>query len=226
MQWSVPTSEWHRLHRGGRNYFSSKAIVTFNSNMAGARLPWPRNGVQSPGRINREESLILSIAVLVFAAIGSPQAASPAKPPTTAGAAFDKLKSLVGEWEGILNEEGQQIPATTSFRLVSDGSALMSVLGAGTPHEMVTMFHLDNSDLLATHYCAAHNQPRFRLAPSPEQNVVTFDFKDATNLSSPTAPHMVGLKITFLDANHHYEDWTFLENGRKSTSRFDFRRKA
>jgi hypothetical protein len=151
---------------------------------------------------------------------------SPAGRATTAGASFEKLKSLVGEWQGTANEGGQQIPTTTSFRLVSDGSALMSVLGAGTPHEMVTMFHMDNSDLLATHYCAAHNQPRFRLVPSSEPNAMTFEFKDATNLSSPAAPHMVGLKITFVDANHHYEDWTFFKDGHKSTSRFEFHRKA
>ena len=166
------------------------------------------------------------LAVLISAGMGFPQASKPAGLPTTAGATFDKLKSLVGEWEGSFKEGGQQIPATTSFRLVSDSSALMNVLGAGTPHEMVTMIHMDNGDLLATHYCAAHNQPRFRLVPSSEPNVVTFEFKDATNLPSPTAPHMVGLKITLMDANHHYEEWTFLENGRKSTSRFDFRRKG
>jgi hypothetical protein len=128
------------------------------------------------------------LAVLISAGMGFPQAPKPAGHPTTAGATFEKLKSLVGEWEGSFKEGGQQIPATTSFRLVSDGSALMNVLGAGTPHEMVTMIHLDNGDLLATHYCAAHNQPRFRLVPSSEPNVVTFEFKDATNLPSPTAP--------------------------------------
>ncbi len=165
------------------------------------------------------------VAVLAFAATALPQAKNGPKQPATA-AAFDKLKSLVGEWQGNMNEGGRQMPAATSFRLVSDGSALMNVLGAGTPHEMVTMFHMDNSDLMATHYCAAHNQPRFRLVPSSEPNVVTFDFKDATNLASPSAPHMVGIKITFLDANHHYEDWTSLENGKKNTTRFDFRRKA
>jgi hypothetical protein len=168
----------------------------------------------------------LPIAVFVFAAIALSQATNPAKQPTTAGAAYDKLKSLTGEWEGVMNEGGQQLPATTSYRLVSGGSALMNVLGADTPHEMVTMFHMDNSDLLVTHYCAAHNQPRFRLVPSSESNVVTFEFKDATNLASPSTPHMVGLKVTFLDANHHYQDWTFLEDGKKSTSRFDFHRKA
>ena len=170
--------------------------------------------------------IMLPMAVLLFAAAGSPQAMNPVKPSATAGAAFDKLKSLAGEWEGNMNEGGKQTPATTSFRVVSDGSALMNLLGPGTPQEMVTMFHMDNSDLLATHYCGAHNQPRFRLVPSSEPNVMTFDFKDATNLTTPTAPHMVGVRITFLDANRHYEDWTFLQDGKRSTTRFDFHRKG
>ena len=63
--------------------------------------------------------------------MGFPQVPKPADHPTTRGATFDRLKSPVGEWEGSFNEGGQQIPATTSFRLVSDGSALMNVLGAG-----------------------------------------------------------------------------------------------
>jgi len=166
------------------------------------------------------------VAGLVFAGLALAQGASPAGKSVAAAASFEKLKSLAGEWEGNLSKGGQQIPATTSFRVVSDGSALMNVLGAGTPHEMVTMFHTDKADLLATHYCAAHNQPRFRLVPSPESNVVIFEFKDATNLASPTSTHMVGLKITFVDANHHTEDWTSLENGKKGTSRFEFHRKA
>lgn len=57
------------------------------------------------------------IAVLVFTGVGLAQATNPAMRPTTAGASFDKLKTLVGEWEGNLNEGGKQIPATTSFRL-------------------------------------------------------------------------------------------------------------
>jgi len=100
------------------------------------------------------------IAVLVFVGVVLAQATNPAKRPTAAGASFDKLKSLVGQWEGTMDEGGKKMPATTSFRLVSDGSAVMNMLGEGTQYEMVTMFHMDNSDLLATHYCGAHNQPR------------------------------------------------------------------
>jgi len=141
------------------------------------------------------------------------------------GTSFDKLKSLAGEWEGLGAEGGKEMPTTSSFRLVSDGSVLMNVLAPGTPHERVTMFHMDGGDLLATHYCAAHNQPRFHLASTPEPNVFVFEFKDATNLSSPGAPHMVGVKFTLVDATHHYEDWTFLANGQTTTRRFELHRK-
>jgi len=171
------------------------------------------------------KKLIVLLAVAGIAGLALAQQPSPARQAGTPSAAFDKLQSLAGEWEGRAKEGGQEISATTSFRLVSDRSVLMNVLGAGTPHEMVTMFHMDGSTLLATHYCAAHNQPRFRFVSGSDPNVMAFKFKDATNLSSPTAPHMVGVKITLLDPNHHFEDWTFLENGKTSTSRFDFHRK-
>ena len=170
-------------------------------------------------------NLRVLIAVAVFAGLALAQTPSPAGQSKTAAPRFDKLKSLVGEWEGKMNEGGQTIQATTSYRLVSDNSVLMNVLGPGTPHEMVTMFHMDGSNLLATHYCAAHNQPRFRLVSTSDPNVFDFTFKDATNLSSPTAPHMVGVKVTLLDPNHHFQDWTFLQNGKTTTSRFDFHRK-
>jgi hypothetical protein len=160
--------------------------------------------------------------IVVFAALGLAQAQTPS---AQSSAAFDKLKLLAGEWEGKTNEGGKELPATTSFRLVSDGSALMNVLGQGTPHEMVTMFHMDNNDLLATHYCAAHNQPRLRFVSTSDPKVVAFEFKDATNLSSPTAAHMIGVKFTLLDPNHHVEEWTSVDGGQTETSRFDFQRK-
>ena len=171
------------------------------------------------------KTLRVFATVFVFASLGLAQATNPAAQSRAAGANFEKLKSLAGEWEGNMSERGKQIPVTTSFRVVSDGSALMNIIAAGTPHEMVTMFHMDGDDLLATHYCAAHNQPRFRFVATSDPNVVAFEFKDATNLSSPAAGHMVGVKFTLLDPNHHVEDWTFLANGQTSTSRFDFHRK-
>jgi hypothetical protein len=172
------------------------------------------------------KSLKLATAVAIFLVLGAGQGSNLAAQSTPANAGFAKLKSLTGQWEGMTNEGGKDFQVTTTFRVVSDGSALLNDLMGGTPHEMITMFHMDGSELMATHYCAAHNQPRFVLGPSADPKVMDFEFKDVTNLSSPTAPHMVRVKFTFVDANHHIEDWTFLANGQKTTRRFDFYRKG
>ena len=172
------------------------------------------------------KSLKLATIVAVFLVLGQGCALNLAGQSTPAAAGFERLKSLAGEWQGMTNEGGKNFPVTTSFRVVSDGSALLNDLMGGTPHEMITMFHMDGRDLMATHYCAAHNQPRFLMAPPSDAKVLDFKFKDATNLSSQGSPHMVQVKFTFVDANHHIEDWTFLANGQKTTRRFDFHRKS
>ena len=110
--------------------------------------------------------ILLLLAVLASLALTQSHAFAGA--PDSSSNAFDRMKSLAGEWEGKVNEGGQEMPAITSFRVVSDNSAILNVLGGGTPHEMVTMFHMDGKDLLATHYCAVHNQPRFRFVSSSD----------------------------------------------------------
>lgn len=139
--------------------------------------------------------------------------------------AFAKIQSLAGDWEGTAVHAGGEMPATVSFRLVADKSTVMADLVPGTPHEMVTMFHMDGKELLATHYCSHHNQPRLRAIENSSPNVIEFVFKDATNLSSPADPHMTDVKFTIPDASHHTEEWTATANGAPMVVRFDFRRK-
>jgi len=116
--------------------------------------------------------------------------------------------------------------APITFRLASGGYVLMSDLAPGMAHEMITMFHRDGEELLATHYCLTGNQPRMRAVLGGERNSIAFELKDITNLPDPAAPHMVGVKFTFVDANHHIEDWTTMINGQKAVRRFDCRRKS
>ena len=163
----------------------------------------------------------LGAAALLTAAVH----AQTAKAPEFGNTVFAKIRSLAGDWEGGVVHDGNLMPAATTFRLVSDNSAVMGDLAPGTPHEMITMFHMDGKDLLATHYCSHHNQPRLRAVPSTGPNVIEFVFKDATNLAGPADPHMIGVKFTIPDANHHVEEWTALENGRPVTLRFEFHRK-
>ena len=141
-----------------------------------------------------------------------------------ANPAFDKIKTLSGDWEGTFGEGGQTMPTSVKVTIVSDGSAVMHDLAPGTKYEMITMFHPDGADVLATHYCARHNQPRMKLVPSNDLNVLVFEFMDGTNIG-PGDGHMQSVKITFVDADHHYEDWSDLDHGKVTTARFDFHRK-
>ena len=138
--------------------------------------------------------------------------------------AFDKMKSLVGKWGGTAMEEGKPMPTNARFQLISDGSALMAWLNEGVADEMVTIFHMDGIDLMATHYCAAHNQPRMVLASGGDANKLVFKFKDGTNIG-PEEGHMHAVTFTIDGPDHHTEDWTYLEKGKQTTAHFDFHRK-
>ena len=89
---------------------------------------------------------------------------------------------------------------------------------------MITMIHLDGDRLLLTHYCGAGNQPRMKATTSPDGKSISFDFVDATNLASPDAGHMHRVVFTIPDANHHSEEWIFLQNGKEARERFDLQR--
>ena len=134
---------------------------------------------------------------------------------------FDKLKTLAGSWQGKTSD-GQ--PVDVSFRVTSGGSALMSeIMGK---EDMVSMFHLDGDRLLLTHYCGAGNQPRMKATASLDGKMLTFDFLDATNLASPQAGHMQRVIFTFPDADHHTEEWFFVQEGKEAGhERFNLERK-
>ena len=158
-------------------------------------------------------------------AIGITALAGEHKSVIAPNASFDKMKSLDGSWTGAMVEGGKEYPATTRFMTVSDGSALMSWLGEGSPYEMVTIFHVDGPTLMATHYCAAHNQPRFTAVPDSNPNRIVFKFKDGTNIG-PHDQHMQEVTFTFDGADHHTEDWTSVDaKGAVTVGHFDFKRK-
>jgi hypothetical protein len=55
------------------------------------------------------------------------------------------MKSLMGEWNGTMNHEGQEMPVSVSvsYTLVSSGTSLMERLTTPDGSDMVTMYHPD-----------------------------------------------------------------------------------
>src|SRR5215813_10699290 len=128
---------------------------------------------------------------------------------------FNLMKSLAGTWEGK-NQMGDLVGV--SYRMTGGGSALMSEISTSKPghnDDMISMIHLDNGRLLLTHYCSAGNQPRMAATVSPDGKSVTFDFVDGTNITGVQPGHMRRVIFTFIDDNHHTEEWHFATPGKE-----------
>ena len=147
----------------------------------------------------------------------------PAAAGTGVDAAWENLRSLVGEWEGM--EGGRK--AGITYTIVSGGSVVMESMKMPAPEpDMVTMYHRDGTGLVATHYCSLGNQPRMRAADAPpDGKTIRFRFADITNLSKPTGAHIRHLTVTFQDADHLTQAWTSLADGKEQSSVFKWTRK-
>jgi hypothetical protein len=172
--------------------------------------------------------LIAALLIVGIASLGAQAQGQGSKGPEMKMSAvpqtpeWQRLKTLVGNWEGTVDMDGKPMSATVEARMTGDGSAIMHVMDKGGPHEMVTMIHPDGKRLLATHYCAAHNQPRMALVPSAASNQVAFSFVDGTNIG-PGEEHMRSVVFTFVDADHHEESWT--SSGSPKPAVFKYARK-
>jgi len=162
-------------------------------------------------RLWRHLSAFLGL-VLAAASLGAADAG---------GSSWDAMKTLVGEWSGTA--EGR--PVSVSYRLVSNGTALMENLNGGHDADMITMYTPDGAVLLATHYCSAGNQPRMRAKASNGGKSIDFQFVDAANVTDASEV-MQRLVVTFVDAKHFDQQWTSRgKDGREHTSLFRYTRR-
>jgi hypothetical protein len=135
--------------------------------------------------------------------------------------ALEKLKSLVGTWQGK-TAKGQ--PVEDTFSLTAGGTAVMGDDRMGS-EEMLSLFYVDGNRLLMTHFCPSGNQPRMQATISPDLKTISFDFLDATNLPSPQAGHMHHAIYIFSDSDHYSQEWTWMQDGKGTTYRSEMQRK-
>ena len=80
-------------------------------------------------------------------------------------------------------------------------------------------------DVAMTHYCAAQNQPRLKTSHiDVASGNLDFEFVDATNLGSPDAPHVYGVEMRLLNADHITLAFLFEGNGKRSKEFIDLKR--
>jgi hypothetical protein len=138
-------------------------------------------------------------------------------------AAFKKLQSLAGDWEGK-NEKGQ--PVKTAFKSIVSNTAMMETLSPSGMEEMVTVYSLDGDGIALVHFCPTNNQPRMRANPDTDEvKELVFNFQGAGNLPSPNTGHQHHLVIRFEDADHITETWTWRHDGMDMPMVFHLSRK-
>jgi hypothetical protein len=157
------------------------------------------------------------LALLVSAAL---LGAGPARAATPGADAFEKLKTLAGDWEAK-TPKGSILKL--SYRLVSRDSVLVETWAPGSKGETLTVYHLDGPALLATHYCAQGNQPRLELKSAGEGGY-EFVFRDATNLAKSADSHMHRLLIRLVDADHFTKKETYVEDDKEDATELHFTR--
>jgi hypothetical protein len=162
--------------------------------------------------MSKNRVFVAACAVLAITVCFACSAAGAAdKGAANASAAFDKLKTLAGQWEAA-SEKGK---VTSTIEVVSNGTALLEKITVPGDGEMVTVYYLDGNRLVLTHYCSAGNQPHMQAeAFDPTSNQIRFDFASAANLASAGDGHMHTATIKFAGPDAFNADWTFYKDGK------------
>jgi hypothetical protein len=160
---------------------------------------------------------LLSLSPLASAQSHEHGTAAATAAPTETQKAFAALKTVAGSWVGPLTTN-PPVPdvagkfAQVSMRVTSMGHAFEHEMWiAGRPDHPITMFYQEADRLLLTHYCDAGNRPRMSGKASPDGKTVEFDFVDLSGGNEKG--HMHHVVFTFVDADHHTEDWTYMMPG-------------
>lgn len=150
----------------------------------------------------------LTIVVLaVLATLNMGQAKSPA------AEGLARLKALEGEWidvDGVFGEKGK---VAVTYRVTGAGHTVVETFPVGTPHEMVTVYHLEGDRLVLTHYCTSNTQPKMT-SRGLAGNTIAFEFAGGANIDPGKTSHMHNATIEFVSADEIKGTWVNWKDGK------------
>lgn len=130
--------------------------------------------------------------------------------------AFERMKKLVGVWEGKIDmgEKGV-MKSTLSYKLTAADSAIVETVFEGAPHEMISVYHDDSKRRLTmTHFCAEHNQPKLTLTNMVD-NELAMDLSKDSDIDVAREIHIHSLTILFDGDDKMTQQWVSFDNGKK-----------
>jgi len=134
--------------------------------------------------------------------------------PYVGSTGFERMRQLVGSWEGemVMGEGPVKVKAT--YKLTSGGSALVETFFEGAPHEMVTVYYdTRKGELMMTHYCMLRNQPKMMLM-TMVGDVLEFDLAKDAPIDVAKDWHMHSLSIVMKDKDGMTQKWLQYKEGK------------
>lgn len=129
-------------------------------------------------------------------------------------AGFEKIRSLVGEWEGTL-------PDGNTMRVTYEeinGGVIEERYRSQDPMwwNMSTVYLLDNGRIMMAHYCSWGNHPRMTaVVPDGETDRLDFKFLDMV-ATQPENGYMENVSFHFQDNDHFTHHWLWREKGKET----------
>ncbi len=124
---------------------------------------------------------------------------------------FTKLTTLVGDWEG---KTASDKTVKVSYKLIANKTVLTENWDMGNSRTAMTVYHLDDKKLIATHYCPWGNQPRLELISNNDEQKFSFVFVSATNLPDKNLTHQHQFDIKIESSDNFWRSETYFENGK------------
>jgi hypothetical protein len=164
-----------------------------------------------------KKTLLFTIVILSAVAFGSSAfAGEQMGAPVAHSKDFDRMKGLVGVWEGKADMGKGMEQFKVTYELTSAGNAVVEKFAAGQPHEMITVYHDYNGKLVLTHYCSLGNQPHMELTTSGDGTMQFVLSEQAPNLVSLQEMHMHAHGIAIDGKNSMTQTWTLYDKGAKA----------
>jgi len=122
-------------------------------------------------------------------------------------ATYERLKQLAGTWSGRMEDPMAGPPITVRYEVASGGNAVIEYQNPGRNGEMVTVYYLASGRLQATHYCAAGNQPAYRLGKASTQDLAVMEFAGGTGFDPEKDGYVRHGSIRFIAPDRIEERW-------------------
>jgi hypothetical protein len=147
--------------------------------------------------------LLLCPALLLALVVGTLGGEKAGKlPHSSTNPAFETMKKLAGTWV-VADANGKPTDQVQSIiKVTAGGSAIHETIFPGQPQEMLSVYTVDGSDLVMTHYCVLGNQPRLKADPKSTSNQIVFEFAGGSNLDPSKDKHMHSATLTIVDDSH------------------------